>query len=176
MLSIRQWGGVSLLLVAHHIAGTPLLSSVLSLCLLLPITRAKHQKQGKTGQNGAKVKIYLRAFVFSRDFARPKRAKSKDIFGRWCRVRGKWCRMQGLDCLIPACHWCRCAGLWLVPSFRGVFPAFRSLSCFAFGALLANMPLFRVLRGFSEGFMGFVWVYVVLVLCVACVAFVCVNS
>ena len=33
------------------------------------------------------------------------------------------------------------------------------------------MPLFRVLRAFLAGFMGFVWVCVVLVLCVACVGF-----
>ena len=50
----------------------------------------------------------------------------------------------------------------------GVFPAFY---CFALGALLANMPLFRVFRAFLEGFMGFVWVCLVLVLFVACVGF-----
>ena len=64
--------------------------------------------------------------------------------------------------------------------FRGVFrpflPAFCPLSRFALGALLANMALFRVLRAFLARFVGFVWVCVVLVLCVACGAFVCVNS
>ena len=38
----------------------------------------------------------------------------------------------------------------------GVLPAF---SCSALGASLVNMALFRVLRAFLEGFMGFVWVW-----------------
>ena len=37
----------------------------------------------------------------------------------------------------------------------GVFPAF---CCFALGALIANMPLFRVFRAFLEGFICLVWV------------------
>ena len=44
------------------------------------------QKASETGQNGAKVNVYLPAFVFSREFARPKGAKSKDIFGMWGKV------------------------------------------------------------------------------------------
>ena len=54
--------------------------------------------------------------------------------------------------------------------------AFRPLSRFALGALLANMALFRILRGFLARFGVVVWVCVVLVLCVACGAFVRVNS
>ena len=50
-----------------------------------------------------------------------------------------------------------------VPSFC---PSYR----FVFGALLANMALFRVLKAFLARFGRFVWVYVVLVLCVDCVA------
>ena len=53
-----------------------------------------------------------------------------------------------------------------------VCSAFCPLSCFACGGLLVNMALFRVLRGFLEGFICLVWVCVALVLCVACVAFV----
>mgnify|MGYP003550849453 CR=1 FL=1 len=64
----------------------------------------------------------------------------------------------------------------LVRSFRGVFPAFWSLSCFALVVVLANMALFRVLRAFLARFMGFVWVCVAWALCVACVAFVRVWS
>ena len=64
----------------------------------------------------------------------------------------------------------------LVRSFRGVFPAFWSLSCFALVVVLANMALFRVFGGVLARFMGFVWVCVVLVLCVDCVAFVRVWS
>ena len=53
-------------------------------------------------------------------------------------------------------------------------PAFRPLSRFACLGLLANMALFRVLRGFLAGFMVVVWVCVNCVLCVDCGAFVCV--
>lgn len=47
--------------------------------------------------------------------------------------------------------------LGAVLSFCGVFPAFRPLSRFALGVLLANMALFRVFRGFLA---RFVWVCV----------------
>ena len=55
-------------------------------------------------------------------------------------------------------------------------PFFCPLSRFVFGALFANMALFRVLRAFLAGFGRFVWVYVACVLCAACVAFVRVWS
>ena len=48
-------------------------------------------------------------------------------------------------------------------------PSFRLLYCFAFGALSLNMVLFRVLRASLARFGVVVWVYVVLVRCVACV-------
>ena len=50
------------------------------------------------------------------------------------------------------------------------------LYCLALGALALNMALFRILGAFLGDFMGFVWVCAVLVVCVACVAFVRVNS
>ena len=53
---------------------------------------------------------------------------------------------------------------------------FRPLYCFAFGALPTNMPLFRVLRGFSAGFPCWMWVCVASMLFVACGAFVCVRG
>ena len=55
-------------------------------------------------------------------------------------------------------------------------PSFRSLSRSSLGALLANMALFRVFKAFLEGFMGLVWVCVVLVVFLACVVFVRVWS
>ena len=55
----------------------------------------------------------------------------------------------------------------------GAFPAFYRL---ALGVLALNMALFRVLRAFLEGFMLFVWVCLFWVLCVECVAFVCVSG
>ena len=63
---------------------------------------------------------------------------------------------------------------WLWSSGR--VPSVCPLCCFMLVALLANMALFGVLRGFLAWFGGFVWVCVVLVLCVACVAFVRVWS
>ena len=68
----------------------------------------------------------------------------------------------------PAC--CLALVLW------SCVPSFCPLSRFVFGALLANMALFRVLRAFLDGFGRFVWVCVACVLCVACVAFVRVWS
>ena len=71
----------------------------------------------------------------------------------------------------------------VVPCFRGVipssgrvFPAFCPLVCFVLGALLANMPLFRILRRFIWVYRLLVWVCSSWVLCVACGAFVRVNS
>ena len=49
-------------------------------------------------------------------------------------------------------------------------PSFCPLYRFALGVLSLNMVSFRVFRGLLAGFMGFVWVCMVLVLCVACVA------
>ena len=54
--------------------------------------------------------------------------------------------------------------------------SFCPLSRFVFGALLANMALFRVFMAFLAGFGAFVWVCVACVLCVACGAFVRVWS
>ena len=55
------------------------------------------------------------------------------------------------------------------------FPFIR-LSCSSLGALLANMALFSVLRGFLAVFICLVCVCIALVLCVACGAFVCVSG
>ena len=55
-------------------------------------------------------------------------------------------------------------------------PSFCPLSRFVFGVLSLNVALFRVFRAFLAGFGRFVWVYVVLVRCAACGAFVRVWS
>ena len=79
---------------------------------------------------------------------------------------------------MPACRLSRDSGpvgrLALVLSWR--VPLFRPLYCFMLGALLVNMALFRVFKGFLEGFSCSVWVCVGLALFVACVAFVRVWS
>ena len=67
------------------------------------------------------------------------------------------------------------AGGWLWSSGRVFRPFVRSLAL-SLGGLSLKYAFIRVLKGFLEGFMGFVWVYVVLVLCVACGAFVCVSG
>ena len=115
--------------------------------------------------------------MFSRDFRRPKRAKSKHIFEiKEEKQVLRWSAACLLGCpLVQAFEAQDLPDGWRWSSGR-VFPAFCPLSCFALGALLANMPLFRVLRAFLEGFVGFVWVCVGCVLCVACGAFVRVWS
>ena len=71
---------------------------------------------------------------------------------------------------------CYFAGVSKIAQYTARCSVFYLLYCFALGALIANVALFRALRAFLEGFMGFVWVCVVLALCVDCGAFVCVNS
>lgn len=66
-----------------------------------------------------------------------------------------------------------------LPVSCGVFRCFVLpfvLCCFACGVLCLDMALFSVLRALLAGFMRFVWVCIALVLCVACVAFVCVSG
>ena len=121
------------------------------------------------------------ALVFSREFRRQQSAKSKHIFEIWCECvwscaplvvvfhRVHWSRdRQAFDASGPAGGW-----LW---SSCAVFPAFCPLSCFMLVASLANMALFRVLRGFLEGFIVRMNICMGLVLCLDCVAFVRVWS
>ena len=61
------------------------------------------------------------------------------------------------------------AGGWLWSSGR-VFRCFCRLSRFVFGGLALNVALFRVLRGFLEGFPCWMYVCIASMLCVACVA------
>ena len=77
-------------------------------------------------------------------------------------------------------HWCRCAGFlsvlyWLVSS-GGALPAFCPLVCFVLVVSLANMALFRVLRGFLARFGVRMYVCVGLGFCVDCGVFVRVWS
>ena len=129
------------------------------------------------GQNRAKVRFYLLALVFSRDFRRPKTAKVNIYFS-----------FVGCRASVVALHlgrrWCPLgaggAGFDGLPWFSGCFPSLSpcllSLCCFCFGVLLANMALFSVLRGFIWVYRLLVWVCSFCVLCVACRAFVCVSG
>ena len=67
------------------------------------------------------------------------------------------------------------AGGWLWSS-GGALPAFCPLYCIVLVVSLANMALFRVLRGFLAGFGVLVWVCVGLVFCLDCGVFVRVWS
>ena len=91
--------------------------------------------------------------MFSREFWRPKGAKSKHIFEIWGGCVGS---CVPLVVVFHRVHLSEDSGpfrdsgpaggrLW---SSGRVFPAFCPLSRFVFGALSANMALFRVLRGF----------------------------
>ena len=97
-------------------------------------------------QKGSKVNIYLLAFVFSRDFRRPKRAKFKiyldfEVAGasvvalslgwRWCPLGGRWCA--------PAPSLWACS----VP-----FPCLCPLYCIVLVGLLANTALLVVFSRF----------------------------
>ena len=83
----------------------------------------------------------------------------------WCPLGGRWSAFEDSGPAIGR--------LW---SSGGVFHAFCPLSCFACGALHLNMALFRVLRGFLEGFMVRIYIYMGLGFCVDCGAFVCVSG
>ena len=125
----------------------------------------KGQKGIESGQKGAKVNFYLFGFVLPRDFRRQESAKCKDIF----EIAGRRAGVEVVGCLPSSCPLGAGVRLFgVVPSFRGVFPPFCPLFCFALGALLANMALFRVFRAFLGGFGVVVWVCVACVLCVAC--------
>ena len=149
-----------------YIAGKPFHPLGVPVLFPVPSDLSRAYNQGKTSQNRAKVKIYLPAFVFCRDFARPKGMKSKDIF----EMQGEG--VQDVRAL-AACFWLVTgAGGRGCPLLSWRVPSFCPLSCFALGVLLSDMPLFGVLRGFLAGFYGFVWVCIASVLCVDCVAFV----
>ena len=71
-------------------------------------------------------------------------------------------------------RWCAPApSLWVCSA---PLPFLCPLSCFACGALHLNMALFRILRGFLEGFMVRMYICTGCGLCVDCGAFVCVRG
>ena len=118
--------------------------------------------------------------MFSREFWRQERTKSKHIFEMWVQVVQVSPALLGCLYRVHLCV-CRLFGA-SGPAKRLAFvlwscvPSFYPLCCSSLGALLANMALFRVFKAFLAGFGRFVWVCVVLVRCVACGAFVRVWS
>ena len=133
--------------------------------------------QCKVTHNFDKTNIFSKNFwcalVFSRDFRRPKTAKFKIYLSfEACRASVVALSLGRWSCPLVSCGRVSV----VVLSFRAVFPAFCPLYCFMFGGLLANMLLFAILRGFIWVYRLLVWVCVVLVVCVACGAFVRVWS
>ena len=118
--------------------------------------------------------------MFSREFRRQGGAKSKHIFeseGRKTAEDVAGCLPFGVSTGAGVQgNSCYFADVSKIGQDTAGCSAFCPLCCFVFGALLANMASFRVLRAFLGGFVGFVWVCVGLVICVACVAFVRVWS
>ena len=118
--------------------------------------------------------------VFSRENRRPKTAKFKIyLIFEGCRASVVALSLWRWWCPLGA-YVQDLSGIQDLPEVALVLwscvPAFCPLYCFVLVVSLANMPLFRVLRGFLARFGVFVWVCVALVLCVACVAFVRVWS
>ena len=115
--------------------------------------------------------------MFSRENRRPTGAKSKHIFEIKEGRRGV--EVVGLPAFIVStgagfrgCRTCK----RLRWSSGRVFRCFCPLPRFVFVGLSLKYAFIRVLRAFLARFGVVVWVCVVLVLCVACVAFVCVSG
>ena len=158
-------GGVSLLYALHIAKG---------------LSFFQHSTRSKGCRNRAKVakvRFYLLALVFSRENRRPKTAKAKICFTFGASVVLLSSSFVVAVVVPTGCRWSGCRGFrWSAVCVPSLCSCLCPLCCFVCGALLANMPLFRVLRAFLAGFVGFVWVCVGLVLCVACEAFVCVSG
>ena len=169
-MALPKWGGVSLFVCSPHIkrASPFLLSFPLS---SWQIFRQSGQIFGKKGQ---KLYFICSLWCFLGIFG-DRKGQNTNIFLKSREENGLKCgRLACLFGVSTGCRWCRVQGL-PVSSGR-VFRCFCPLSCFVFGALLANMALFRVFRAFLARFGVVVWDCVVLVLCVACGAFVCVRG
>ena len=84
-----------------------------------------------------------------------------------------------VGCLPSSCPLVRAfegAGPGPGPGPDRVLPSFCPLYRLVLGAFPLKYAFIRVLKAFLAWFGVVVWVCLVLVLCVACVAFVCVNS
>ena len=80
----------------------PLLSSGLSLSCL-----PSGQEASETGQNGAKVRIYLVCFGVFSGICETERGEKQRYIWNVGRI-GAGC--EGFGCLLLACHWCRWSG------------------------------------------------------------------
>ena len=126
--------------------------------------------RGKFSAKVAKVNFSLVRFGVLSGFSETKKGKSEIYFGfEDCRASVValhlwrwWCLLGAGGALLLLLFGC-------VPSLR---PAFCPLVCFALLLCLSNMPLFRVLRGFLEGFGVRMYICIGSGFCVACGVFV----
>ena len=144
---------------------------------LPPIVAYFQPEQGETWQ---KLDFICSLWCFLGDLGDNK-VRNLNIFLKygvcvWCRVcLSWWCSSVSTGGICAGFRTFRTCRRWLWSS-GVVCPPFCPLYCFMLIASLANMLLFRVLRGFLEGFICLVWVCLSCVLFVACVGFVRVNS
>ena len=144
----------------------------------LPFLPPSCQIFRQTVQKGAKVNFYLMCFCVLSGFSETRRGKNEILFYFW-GFRGAafilFCGGGG------GVHWVQVVGVQGLPVSCGVcvpslYPYLSFLCCFCFPTIALKYAFVRVLRAFLAGFGRFVWVCVVLVRCVACVAFVRVWS
>ena len=160
-------GGGCPFLYALHTAKVAIFYPTAPSPFLAPIVLGFQTKRAKTGQ-----KLYFICLLWC--FL----GKIGDNEGQNPNIFLKTREENGLKPGRPGCsrrvHWWQVVGFRGCPFLLWCVSSFCPLSRSSLGALLANMALFRVFRGFLEGFSCLVWVCVALVICVACGAFVCV--
>ena len=169
-MSLRNRGGCPSFMPFLHIArGLPSCQPSSSLFVNFQSIGANFR------QKGSKVNIYLLAFVFSRDFRRPKRAKFKiyldfEVAGAsvvalslgrwWCPLGGRWSALVARPAFVPCsmpfvpfllCLWCIASEYGSISHFKGVFRGFGGLCRVLLSWWLSSCPLVRrcaVPRGF----------------------------
>ena len=152
-MPLPKWGGCPSFMLYLPYIWRSLLSSG-SLAFLLH--RGKFSDE--QGKNGQKLDFIWCSLVFSRDFRRQQRAKFK-IYLIFEDCRGFRCGFLFGAVVVSTgaggagCRGFRCPAVCV--------PSLCPFAAFACGALLANMPLFAILRAFSAGFVVVVWVCVV---------------
>ena len=174
-LVLPKWGGVPFRMLSTQQGSLHFIQQ-----FRVPLLLQSWQIFGQSGQKVAKMNFFLLAFVFSRENRRPKGAKFKIYLN--LRIAGAfvlalslwrwWCPLVAGDQALWGFRTCQ----RLRWSSGRVFRCFCPLSRFALGALPTNMALFRVLRAFLGGCPCWMWVCIASMLCVACGAFVRVNS
>ena len=173
---LRQMGGGVHFCMPSTYSKTPFSSSSILLLRVpfsLPSCRIFRQSGQIFGKKGQKLTFICLPWCFLGKIGDRKRQKPNIFLKCGCSRCGAGGRLLGLLSWRPLVQACRLSGLVLC--FRGVSPPFVRFPALPFGGLLANMPLFRILRRFIWVYRLLVWVCSFWVICVACGAFVCVR-